>query len=137
MDYTVIYYETKTVECPVQDFINSRKEKNQVKIINQIELLEEFGPQLPRPYADILQDGFMSFASNFQVTSSGFFTFSFTGIISCLPMLLIKPQVRFLNLKSKRPNQQEQTLWDAISQLRILKGSLNYENAKERSKRAA
>lgn len=57
MEYTVIYYETKTGKCPVQGFINSRKEKNQVKIINQIELLEDFGPQLPRPYADLLQDG--------------------------------------------------------------------------------
>ncbi len=57
MKFKVIYYESKSGKCPIEEFINSRKESNQVKIINQIELLEEFGPQLPRPYSDIIEDG--------------------------------------------------------------------------------
>jgi len=57
MSHQIVYYESVPGNCPVEDFINSRKERNQVKILNQIELLEEYGPQLPRPYADILTDG--------------------------------------------------------------------------------
>jgi len=54
----VIYYETAEGHRPVQDYINSRhKMRDQAKILAQIEALEERGPTLPRPYADILEDG--------------------------------------------------------------------------------
>jgi len=43
--------------CPVTDFINSRPEKHQVKLLRLLGLLEEHGPTLPRPYADVLHDG--------------------------------------------------------------------------------
>lgn len=55
--WNIIYYETETGECPVQKFIDSRKEENQAKIFSMLSLLEEKGPTLPRPYADLLTDG--------------------------------------------------------------------------------
>ena len=53
----IIYYETKDAQCPVQEFIDARKIRDQAKLLNWISLLEEQGPNLPRPYADLLQDG--------------------------------------------------------------------------------
>ena len=56
-NWTIIYYESEKGDCPVQDFIQSRKTSNRAKILAWIRLLEEKGPNLPRPYADILKDG--------------------------------------------------------------------------------
>ena len=50
--WKIIYYETADGECPIQGFINGRKEREQAKILSWLSLLEEQGPQLPRPYAD-------------------------------------------------------------------------------------
>ena len=55
--WNVVYYETVKKECPVEDFINSRSIKNRAKILNWLEQLEAQGPNLPRPYADLLEDG--------------------------------------------------------------------------------
>jgi len=43
--------------CPVTEFINQSLPKHQVKMLRLLSLLEEQGPTLPRPYADILYDG--------------------------------------------------------------------------------
>jgi len=48
---------TEDAQCPIQDFIDARKMRDQAKLLNWISLLEEQGPQLPRPYADLLEDG--------------------------------------------------------------------------------
>jgi hypothetical protein len=55
--WTVAYYETVNGECPVMDFIDSRSKRNQAKTLSLISFLEERGPVLPRPYADLLEDG--------------------------------------------------------------------------------
>jgi hypothetical protein len=55
--WTVIYYETTEGKCPVTDFIDSRSKRNQAKVLSLISFLEENGPTLPRPYADLLEDG--------------------------------------------------------------------------------
>ena len=55
--WKIIYYETRSGECEIYDFINKQKERDQVKILSWISLLEERGPNLPRPYADILKNG--------------------------------------------------------------------------------
>ncbi|MDP2157821.1 MAG: type II toxin-antitoxin system RelE/ParE family toxin [Nitrospirota bacterium] len=55
--WQVLYYETVEGESPVEKFIDSRKERDQAKIFSWISLLEEQGPNLPRPYADLLTDG--------------------------------------------------------------------------------
>jgi hypothetical protein len=55
--WKLVYYETAEEECPVEDFINSRSIKNQAKILNWLEQLEAQVPNLPRPYADLIEDG--------------------------------------------------------------------------------
>ncbi|HBE01897.1 MAG: hypothetical protein A2096_15390 [Spirochaetes bacterium GWF1_41_5] len=51
------YYEKENGEKPVHDFIESCNEKEQAKILSWVEMLETQGPVLPRPFADILEDG--------------------------------------------------------------------------------
>lgn len=53
----IIYYETSDGHCPVQEFIDARKERDQAKTFSWIVQLEGQGPTLPRPYADLLEDG--------------------------------------------------------------------------------
>lgn len=53
----VLYYESEDGKCPVMEFIESRNQRNQAKILAVIAALEERGPNLPRPYADLLGDG--------------------------------------------------------------------------------
>jgi phage-related protein len=55
--WKVIYYETDSGLCYIEDFINSKNETNRAKIFNWLEQLEIHGPTLPRPYADLLEDG--------------------------------------------------------------------------------
>ncbi len=49
------------------DFIETRPSKHQVKILRFLNLLEQMGPTLPRPYADLLRDG----VHELRVTLSG------------------------------------------------------------------
>jgi len=53
----VLYYETADGESPVEQFIDSRKDRDQAKIFSWLSLLEKRGPNLPRPHADFLTDG--------------------------------------------------------------------------------
>ncbi len=55
--WQVLYYETANGDCPVEKFIDTRKDRDQAKIFSWLSLLEEQGPNLPRPYADLLTDG--------------------------------------------------------------------------------
>lgn len=55
--WRVIYYETVDGSCDVERFIASLSERNKAKVLVWIESLEERGPHLPRPYADLLEDG--------------------------------------------------------------------------------
>ena len=48
--------ETESL-CPVTEFINQCPPRHQVKVLRLLSLLEEKGPVLPRPYADLLRDG--------------------------------------------------------------------------------
>ena len=54
--WKVIYYEENN-KAEVYDFIESLMEKSQGKILAWISLLEDKGPTLPRPYADLLGNG--------------------------------------------------------------------------------
>jgi len=55
--WRILYYTAENGDCPVENFINIRSISNQAKIFNWIEQLEIKGPNLPRPYADLLEDG--------------------------------------------------------------------------------
>ena len=53
----LLYCDEQLQGCPVTDFIEACRPRHQVKILRFLTLLEEMGPTLPRPYADLLHDG--------------------------------------------------------------------------------
>lgn len=53
----ILFCDGEMSVCPVTDFIGACPPKHQVKIMRFLALLEEMGPTLPRPYADLLHDG--------------------------------------------------------------------------------
>lgn len=55
--WSILYYESEAGTCEVEDFLNEIKTSNKAKAMAWIGMLEEKGPQLPRPYADLLRDG--------------------------------------------------------------------------------
>ncbi len=57
MKWKIIYYETIKGKTPVKNFIDSVSDRQKAKIFQWLEYLEEKGAQLPRPFADILEDG--------------------------------------------------------------------------------
>ncbi|GAG01649.1 unnamed protein product [marine sediment metagenome] len=67
VDWRVIYYETPDGNCPIRAFIDSRKLREQAKVLALISYLQDKGPILPRPYADLLEDGI----HELRVKSSG------------------------------------------------------------------
>ena len=53
----ILFCDDQMRSCPVTDFIADCPPKHRVKILRFLSLLEEHGPTLPRPYADLLYDG--------------------------------------------------------------------------------
>jgi phage-related protein len=53
----IYYYDKADGISPVQDYINSLPLRERAKTLAFIGLLETNGPNLPRPYADLLKDG--------------------------------------------------------------------------------
>ena len=57
MKWHVLYFETANGRCPVKELIDSQKTRDQAKFLALIDFLQQKGPLLPRPYADLLEDG--------------------------------------------------------------------------------
>ncbi len=55
--WVVLFCDAHARQCPVSDFVEECRTAEQVKLFHILALLEEMGPALPRPYADILRDG--------------------------------------------------------------------------------
>ncbi|MCG8616838.1 MAG: type II toxin-antitoxin system RelE/ParE family toxin [Desulfobacterales bacterium] len=55
--WQILFCDETETECPVTEFINECTPAHQVKVLRILSLLEEKGPILPRPYADILYNG--------------------------------------------------------------------------------
>ena len=53
----LLYCDQSFDLCPIAEFIDACRPNHQIKIIRFLTLLEQHGPTLPRPYADILHDG--------------------------------------------------------------------------------
>ena len=53
----ILFCDEMEKACPVTEFINECSPRHQVKVLRLLSLLEEQGPILPRPYADVLYDG--------------------------------------------------------------------------------
>jgi len=56
-EWHVLYYFAHDGLKPVKEYIDGLSLKEQAKTMAFITLLEEKGPNLPRPYADLLEDG--------------------------------------------------------------------------------
>ncbi|MCL2557601.1 MAG: type II toxin-antitoxin system RelE/ParE family toxin [Treponema sp.] len=55
--WRVLYYFDDSGLKPVKEYIDRLTLREQAKTMAFIAMLEEKGPNLPRPYADILEDG--------------------------------------------------------------------------------
>lgn len=55
--WNLLYYVAQDGSIPVKEYIEKLSFRERAKTMAYIELLEGKGPNLPRPYADILQDG--------------------------------------------------------------------------------
>jgi DNA-binding Xre family transcriptional regulator len=55
--WKILFCDAEVKQCPVSDFMMSCKTEHQIKLLHFFELLEEMGPNLPRPYADTLRNG--------------------------------------------------------------------------------
>jgi phage-related protein len=56
-EWHIYYYDKADGVSPVQDYINALPLRERAKTLAFIGLLEAKGPNLPRPYADLLKDG--------------------------------------------------------------------------------
>ena len=55
--WSLLFCDPFMKPCPVSEFLDSCRPEHQVKVMHFLELLEEMGQTLPRPYADLLEDG--------------------------------------------------------------------------------
>ncbi len=53
--YNLIFYTTERGDSPVDDFLDSLDKKSRAKVAALLSLLEEQGPNLKRPYADVVR----------------------------------------------------------------------------------
>jgi hypothetical protein len=53
----VLYFEDAKGYSQVFEFIENRETREKAKILAWLEQLEQQGPNLPRPYTDLLEDG--------------------------------------------------------------------------------
>jgi len=54
-EYEVVFYETSGGSCPAEEFLAALPVKIRAKTAKWIEMLERYGPDLTRPYVDIVR----------------------------------------------------------------------------------
>ena len=60
------FYVSEKGECPATEYLDGIQEKDRCKCLKWIQLLEEHGPQLHRPFADYLKDGIYELRTRFK-----------------------------------------------------------------------
>lgn len=53
--YNLIFFTTERGDSPIDDFLDGLDKKSRAKVAAYLSLLEEQGPNLKRPYADIIR----------------------------------------------------------------------------------
>jgi len=53
--YQILFYESQKGDCPTEEFLDSLPVKVRAKVSRWIDELEQEGPDLPRPYADMVR----------------------------------------------------------------------------------
>jgi phage-related protein len=54
--YNLVFYTTERGDSPVDDFLDGLDKKSRAKMVAHLSLLEEQGPNLKRPYADVVRE---------------------------------------------------------------------------------
>ena len=52
--YRIVFFEAERGAKPVEEFIDGLDTRTQAKVVSYLTLLQELGPNLKRPYADIV-----------------------------------------------------------------------------------
>jgi phage-related protein len=52
--YKVFYYTTARGENPVREFVDELDDTTQARFFAYVDMLKEYGPNLKRPYADVV-----------------------------------------------------------------------------------
>jgi phage-related protein len=53
--YNIVFYTTERGDSPLDEFLDGLDKKSRAKVTAYLSLLEEQGPNLKRPYADIVR----------------------------------------------------------------------------------
>ncbi len=53
--YNLVLYMTERGDSPIDEFLDGLDNKSRAKVTAHLSLLEEYGPNLKRPYADIIR----------------------------------------------------------------------------------
>lgn len=75
-EYEVVFYQTAAGECPTQALSDTLAPKVRGKVARWLALLEQEGPQLPRPYADVVHGKIRELRVGFGGLRYRFFYFS-------------------------------------------------------------
>ena len=75
--FEIIFYQTPRNDYPVKDFIKNLDTKSRAKIYRSLEQLEKEGPNLLRPYADVVRGKIRELRVDFSSTSVRIFYFFF------------------------------------------------------------
>jgi phage-related protein len=55
--HRIVFYKTPRGDSPFEAFLEGHNDKGRAKFIKLLEVLREHGPNLKRPYADVLREG--------------------------------------------------------------------------------
>lgn len=53
--FDLIFFTTERGDSPIDEFLDGLDEKSRAKVAAHLSLLEEEGPNLRRPYADVVR----------------------------------------------------------------------------------
>ena len=53
--YNLVFYTTERGDSPIDEFLDRLDKKSRAKVAAHLSLLEEQGPNLKRPYADVVR----------------------------------------------------------------------------------
>lgn len=77
--YQVIFFETSSGKCPVEEFINSLDVKLSAKLYRLLVMISENGPDLREPYSKHLDDGIFELRAKVGTNLSRVLYFFFSG----------------------------------------------------------
>ena len=77
--FDIEFYTLPDGRKPVEEFLDSLPAKMRIKAIDSLDLLEEYGNQLRKPYSKALNDGIFELRIKFASDISRIFYFFYVG----------------------------------------------------------